>query len=159
MLPKQIVSGGQTGVDRAALDAAIASGVPHGGWCPQGRRAEDGEIDARYQLQETSTSAYPQRTEKNVVDSDGTLILYCRTISGGTELTARLAERHGRPVLLIDLRDTSDTTSKVVQLKQWLEQHMVAKLNIAGPRESTSPGVSQLAASFLEQALQAMAEE
>src|SRR5688572_12994856 len=88
---QRIVSGGQTGVDRGALDAAIALGIEHGGWCPRGRLAEDGQIPRRYQLTETKTSKYRERTERNVLDSDGTLILFRALLSGGTELTRRLA--------------------------------------------------------------------
>ncbi len=95
-MPEKIVSGGQTGVDRAALDAALALGVPCGGWCPRGRRAEDGEIPARYPLRETPLPTYEQRTEWNVRDADGTLVLTRGPASGGTALTLALAERLGR---------------------------------------------------------------
>ena len=93
----KIISGGQTGVDRGALDAAISLGIPHGGWCPRGRLAEDGRIPDRYQLRETDSPDYPSRTEQNVLDSDATLILYRGRIAGGTEFTLRLAQQHGRP--------------------------------------------------------------
>ena len=95
--PAKIISGGQTGVDRGALDAAIALGVPHGGWCPHGRLAEDGIIPARYQLRQTDSPEYHVRTEKNVQDSDATLILYRGEMKGGTKLTWQLAERHAKP--------------------------------------------------------------
>ena len=98
----KIVSGAQTGVDRAALDAAIFLNIPHGGWCPRGRRAEDGAIPAVYQLKETTERNYAVRTEKNVVDSDGTLILFLKQISGGTELTEKLTKKHRRPLLCVD---------------------------------------------------------
>lgn len=87
----KIVSGGQTGVDRAGLDVAIQLGIDHGGWCPKGRRAEDGRIPGCYQLAEADSDEYAFRTERNVVDSDGTLILFFATLRGGTELTYRLA--------------------------------------------------------------------
>jgi hypothetical protein len=100
----EIVSGCQSGVDRAALDAALEAGVPCGGWCPKGRAAEDGPIDARYPLHETPSSEVQQRTEWNVRDSDGTLILSRGTeLTGGTLLTQRLAQQRGKPCLAIDL--------------------------------------------------------
>ena len=99
----KIISGGQTGVDRGALDAAMELGIPHGGWCPRGRTAEDGRIPDRYQLRETDSPDYSFRTEQNVLDSDATLILYRGRIAGGTELTLRLARQHGRPHLVVDL--------------------------------------------------------
>src|SRR4030042_6079458 len=96
----KILSGGQTGADRSALDVAIALGISHGGWCPRGRLAEDGRIPDRYQLRETDYREYAVRTEQNVVDSDATLILCSGVLSGGTELTLRLAERHHGPHLV-----------------------------------------------------------
>jgi hypothetical protein len=145
----KIISGGQTGVDRAALEAAIVLGIPHGGWCPRGRLAEDGRIPDRYQLRETESSEYPVRTERNVADSDATLIL-CRGIpSGGTELTVRLAEQHGRPHLVIDLDHPPD----VDEARRWLKAHQVEILNIAGPRESQNPGIGAATAEFVRQLL------
>ena len=92
---RKIVSGGQTGVDRAGLDVALFLQVQHGGWCPLGRLAEDGQIPAKYELKETESSEYGFRTEQNVIDSCGTLILYCEKMSGGTFLTYRMAETLG----------------------------------------------------------------
>ncbi|MCX7173435.1 MAG: putative molybdenum carrier protein [Proteobacteria bacterium] len=90
----KIVSGGQTGVDRAALDWAVQQGIPHGGWCPKGRIAEDGAIDSRYELQETNSAKYPQRTKQNIIDSDGTLILNSGELDGGS-LETRESKRPG----------------------------------------------------------------
>ena len=146
---ERIVSGGQTGVDRAALDTALALGLPCGGWCPRGRRAEDGEIDPRYPLQETPSADYPQRTEWNVRDSDGTLILTRGRPSGGTALTITLARRHGRPVLVFDLEQDPDPA----EVPGWAEAHAVAVLNVAGPRESQQPGIEDDARDFLVDAL------
>src|SRR6516225_6787777 len=98
----KIVSGGQTGVDRAALDFALESGVPCGGWCPATRKAEDGPISARYPLTETPTDDYAQRTEWNVRDSDATLVLTHGIPAGGTALTIACAKRDGKPCLVID---------------------------------------------------------
>jgi hypothetical protein len=141
----KIISGGQTGVDRGTLDAAIALGIPHGGWCPSGRLAEDGRIPDRYQLQETDSPEYAVRTEQNVLDSDATLILCRGRISGGTELTLRLAERHGRPVRVVNLADNLDLAEE----RGWLEGLHLETLNVAGPRESQSPGISDMASEYI----------
>ncbi len=147
--PKRIVSGGQTGVDRAALDVAIELGIPHGGWCPKGRRAEDGPIPARYQLAETDSPHYAARTEQNVVDSDATLILCRGQPTGGTELTWRLAQRHGKPHQVVDLLKPIDWPA----IRRWLAKHGRGTLNVAGPRESQSPGIHDQAAEFLRRVL------
>ncbi|MFQ5587063.1 MAG: putative molybdenum carrier protein, partial [Thermodesulfobacteriota bacterium] len=99
MAIEMIVSGGQTGVDRAALDVALELGIRCGGWCPKGRLAEDGVIDSRYHLDETGSKSYSQRTEWNVRDSDGTLILTVEEPTGGTALTIRAAEELGKPCI------------------------------------------------------------
>ena len=104
----KIVSGGQTGVDRGGLKAAIDSNLPHGGWCPKGRRAEDGVIPAEFELRETKTDRYEERTELNVIDSDGTLLFYRDEIVGGTRLTQRMARKHRRPLLELNLSDPLD---------------------------------------------------
>jgi hypothetical protein len=135
----KIISGGQTGVDRGALEAAIQLGIPHGGWCPHGRLAEDGVIDPRFQLQETDSPEYHVRTSQNVLDSDGTLILHRGPIAGGTDLTRRLALEIGRPLLLVDLAEPVDYDS----IRTWLQTHSTHTLNIAGPRESTCPGITE----------------
>jgi hypothetical protein len=96
----KIISGGQTGVDRAALDVAIELELPCGGWCPRGRLAEDGTVPDRYPLQETRSAEYAERTERNVIDSDGTLIIATRPLTGGTALTVELAHRRDKPLLL-----------------------------------------------------------
>ena len=146
---ERIVSGGQTGVDRAALDAALARGLPCGGWCPRGRRAEDGEIGPHYPLRETPSSDYPQRTEWNVRDSDGTLVLTRGRPSGGTALTIALARGHGRPVLVLDLGQDPDPA----EVPRWAEARAVTVLNIAGPRESQQPGIQDEARDFIDKAL------
>jgi hypothetical protein len=144
-----VVSGGQTGVDRAALDAAIAAGVPHGGWCPRGRRAEDGPIVARYALREHASSDYAARTEANVIDSDGTLILADDALSGGTALTREYAARHAKPLLVVDLATPPD----VAAVRAWIEAHDLRVLNVAGPRESQRPGIGARARAFLDRLL------
>ena len=146
---RRIISGGQTGVDRGALDAAIFLGIDHGGWCPRGRLAEDGLIPSRYELTETDSAKYPVRTAQNVIDSDGTLILYECELQGGTSLTLRLAKEHGKPCLAIDLASPLDTELAC----GWIADHAISVLNIAGPRESSAPGITDAARSFIVQLL------
>lgn len=136
--PLRILSGGQTGADRGALDAAIELGLPHGGFCPRGRRAEDGRIPARYQLTELSTPDYPARTEANVLAADATLIVTRGAPTGGTALTLRLCRRHQRPHLHVDLDRAEDPAAEV---RAFLTRTGARVLNVAGPRESTTPGI------------------
>ena len=145
----EVVSGGQTGVDRAALDTALELGLDCGGWCPRGRRAEDGPLSARYPLRETPSAAYPQRTEWNARDSDATLVLHRGRLRGGTALTVRLARSLGRPTLAVDLGTTADADA----VREWLAHEGVRRLNVAGPRESEQPGIHDQAAAFLRQVL------
>src|SRR5262249_25460405 len=118
----KIVSGGQTGVDRAALDFALEHGIPCGGWCPQGRLAEDGVIPERYPLQETPWDGYPQRTEWNVRDADGTLILTRGEPDGGTAYTERVAGERKKPCLVVDLLQPWDGEG----VRTWLEANAIA---------------------------------
>lgn len=141
----KIISGGQTGVDRAALDAAIELGIPHGGWCPRDRTAEDGPIPDCYKLRETNSPGYAERTERNVLGADATLILYRGRLSGGTLLTTQLAEQHGQPHLLVDLNAPPPPD----EVCRWLDEHSVKTLNVAGPRESQSPGIGAMARDYL----------
>lgn len=140
-----IISGGQTGVDRAALDAAIAVGLAHGGWCPKERRSEDGGIPSCYHLRETSAKAYHVRTSRNVRDSDATLVLLRGRLMGGTLYTIRCATKTGRPVLVVCLSGRQDMADVVA----WVKRHVVTVLNIAGPRESSEPGIYQEALHWL----------
>ena len=135
------MSGGQTGADRGALDAAMQAGVPHGGWCPRGRLAEDGAIPPRYLLQETSSPRYPVRTEQNVVDSDGTALITYGPPGGGSALTARLAHKHARPLLCIDLQ-TDSHGEAAAAIRRFVERHEIRVLNVAGSRESNNPGLA-----------------
>ena len=144
-----IISGGQTGVDRGALDAAIALDVPHGGRCPRGRLAEDGRIPARYRLTESESPLYRVRTEENVLDGDATLILARGPLTGGTRLTRNLARKHGKPCLVVDLARDADLEA----VRAWLAAHAVSKLNVAGPRESQSPGIAGQARQLLRDLL------
>jgi hypothetical protein len=145
----RIVSGGQTGVDRAALDAARQLGLPCGGWCPRGRRAEDGTIASCYPLRETPSEDYAQRTEWNVRDSDATLVLTRGRPAGGTAFTIETARRLRKPALVLDLDHGPDPAA----LSRWADAAGVATLNVAGPRESQQPGIHAQAQQFLSAAL------
>jgi len=142
-VPK-IVSGGQTGVDRAALDFALERGIPCGGWCPKHRAAEDGRIPDRYPLQEVN-GGYRVRTEKNVIDSDATLILITDKLAGGTLLTRNLCRKHGKPHLVVKLT----SGNALDEASRWLRGSEITVLNVAGPRESGEPAIHENAMSFL----------
>lgn len=128
----KIVSGGQTGVDRAALDVALELGIPCGGWCPKGRRSEDGGIPSKYPLEESKSADYRQRTEWNARDSDGTLILTIGKVTGGTALTVGFAQKHKQPCLVVDMNLQINATA----VRQWIADNQIHTLNVAGPRES-----------------------
>jgi predicted Rossmann fold nucleotide-binding protein DprA/Smf involved in DNA uptake len=144
-LIEKIISGGQTGVDRAALDVALEMGIPCGGWCPKGRRAEDGRIPDHYPLQEASSKEYPVRTRLNVEDSDGTLVLSAGPPRGGTALTLKLARQLRKPFLLVDLAGDADPSA----LRPWIRKNHIRVLNVAGPREGESGGIHEQASAFL----------
>lgn len=147
----KILSGGQTGADRAALDWAIENGILHGGWCPKGRLAEDGPIDSRYQLQETPTNRYPQRTEWNVRDSDGTVVFSIPPVlSGGSKKTVKLAQKHVKPVLHLS-RDSGQALPEL-ELRCFVQTHDIKVLNVAGPRASKEPEVASFVKQVLERA-------
>jgi len=164
---QKVVSGGQTGVDRAALDIAMALGIPVGGWCPRGRRSEDGRISERYPLQETPGANYSIRTEWNVRDSDGTVLLTWGAISGGTRLTRDFAERYGRPHWSCDIRparsvgqllfepELEDSSRTISGFCEWMREHQIEVLNIAGPRGSTAAELQPQAETFLRVLLEA----
>ena len=149
--PVKIVSGGQTGADRAALDWAIEHGIEHGGWCPRGRRAEDGVIPVRYQLAETPTERWEQRTEWNVRDSDGTVIFTVgETLTGGSLTTVEFARVFGRPCLHLSRRVDGELAS--LKLRRFVGEHGIRVLNVAGPRATGEPGVGQFVRATLETA-------
>lgn len=145
---EKIVSGGQTGADRAGLDVAMKFGLHVGGYCPKGRLAEDGTVPERYPLIELTKGGYSARTERNVIESDGTLIFNIGKLSGGTRLTVECARKHNKPHLVIQL---DATKPQVSTLAEWLEQNNIRVLNVAGPRESKTPGVHQLACRHLDE--------
>jgi len=147
-LTLKIISGGQAGADRAALDFAIESGLEHGGWCPRGRKAEDGPVPAKYLLVETESANYRARTVHNVVGSDATLILNVGELAGGSLETLRIAERRGKPVRVVQL-DSALSDQDIASLRDWLQISQVMTLNIAGPRESKRPGAYDAALALL----------
>jgi hypothetical protein len=147
---EKIVSGGQTGADRAALDWAIFRDVAHGGWCPKGRKAEDGTIPARYELQETPTANYLERTERNVQESDGTIIFtMTRELAGGSKRTADFAKKHGKPWLHLH-PGASYGPARV--LLDFIHANKIAVLNVAGSRGSKEPEVGAFVKRVLEEA-------
>lgn len=147
---EKIISGGQSGVDRAALDVAIACGLSCGGWVPRGRRAEDGPLDARYPMAETPEADYDVRTRRNVEDSEGTLVLTRGEPFGGTKLSLDIASSIGKPYHIVDLKRGHSPLAAL----RWLEAKEPRTLNVAGPRESDSPGIYDEAATFLQNLLQ-----
>jgi hypothetical protein len=147
---EKIVSGGQTGVDRAALDTALELGTACGGWCPQGRKAEDGPIPARYPLTETPSDDYPQRTEWNVRDSDGTLVITRGQPTYGTALTVEIAARMKKPYLILDL----EQQPVLEKARAWTRTQGIRVLNVAGPREEKTPGIYTDAFHLLHDLLQ-----
>lgn len=148
----RIISGGQTGADRAGLDVALRRGIPHGGWCPRGRLAEDGPLSARYQLTETSTANYLVRTEMNAARSDATVILTLGPLRGGSKRTAGFAARHRRPFLHLNL-SSGDTSSAAEALASFVSAHQVRILNVAGSRESKAPGIHAAVVEVMDAAL------
>ncbi len=145
----KIISGGQTGADRAALDAAMALNIPHGGWLPRGRRAEDGEVARHYHLQEMRSARYRDRTNKNIMESDGTVIISLGPLTGGTALTEALAIRNNKPCLRLDMEHISEEEA-VQALEQWLHKHAINTLNVAGPRASGEPRIYETVRHILE---------
>lgn len=158
---KRIISGGQTGADRGSLDAAIDSGYEHGGWCPRGRKAADGTIPERYNLQETEESDYPPRTEKNVLDGDGTLVFSSRLRSSpGSRLTRALCAKHNKPCISVDIDhlrfeiSNGDVSETLDGLVKWVNEHNIEVLNVAGSRESKAPGIWYLTYETITRLLQ-----
>lgn len=153
--PVKIVSGGQTGVDRAALDVALELGFPCGGYCPRGRLAEDGVIPAHYPMTEAETESYHDRTLLNVQHSDGTLILNIGRLSSGTKTTHEAAKAMGKPYLIVSL----SKRPKIQLVVSWIRNAQIKTLNVAGPRESKRSGVYAKAREFLAELLTALEKE
>ena len=152
MLPiTKIVSGAQTGADRAALDLAIERGIPHGGWCPKGRKAEDGPIDPRYQLRESSSANYLQRTEWNIRDSDGTVIFTMKPeLTGGSKRTGEFATKHRKPCLHLHPGFTMEQCAQ--RLTEFVQANGIRVLNVAGSRGSKEPEVGAFVRAVLDAA-------
>ena len=147
----KIISGGQTGADRAALDVAIKLGISHGGWIPKGRLTENGMLNDKYHLKEMDTANYNKRTEQNVIDSDGTLIISHGKLTGGSDYTLDMVLRHGRQLLHIDLNKI-ESIQAARQIRSWFEEHEIEVLNIAGPRASKDSAIYQATVDILETA-------
>ncbi len=144
------ISGGQTGADRAGLDAAISEGIPHGRWRPKGLRSLDGPLDSKYLLTETPSQGYPQRTEWNVLDSDGAInFTLLSVVSGGSLKTRTLAEKHQKPFLHVN----QPTVQPETVMEEFIARHSIRSLNIAGSRESKEPGLYEWVLAILKDAL------
>ena len=137
---QRIVSGGQTGADQAALDVATELGVPHGGWVPKGRRTESGPLPEKYRLEEMPTDSYPKRTEQNVLDSDGTLIISHGELKEGSEYTRKMAAKHGKPCIHIDA-DKQSIEAAVQMIRTWISGNDIKVLNVAGPPAGKDPNI------------------
>jgi len=146
---KKIISGGQTGVDQAALDAAIKLDIAYGGWIPRGRLTENGPLPKKYRLRETHSSSYTERTEKNVLEADGTAIISRGPLTGGSEYTRQMAVKHARPWLHIDLERTS-AFQAASTINEWIKLNRIQTLNVAGPRASKDPMIYRHAFELIE---------
>lgn len=131
----KIISGGQTGVDRAALDAGMEAGLPVGGYVPKGRLAEDGKVPDKYPMTELGSKDYKVRTKRNVLESDGTLIINIGPLKSGTALTAKIAHENGKPLMIVQLDQDHDPSAVI----EWMNNNQIRVLNVAGPRESKQP--------------------
>jgi len=152
MIIEKIVSGGQTGADRAALDFAIRHELPYDGSVPRGRRTEDGQLPEKYHLREMPTTDYSQRTEQNVIDSDGTVIISHGFLTGGSALTKEFAVRHEKPCLHLDMNNTSIAEAAGL-LNLWIREHGLKVLNVAGPRAGRDAKIYGVTLNILETAL------
>lgn len=143
-----IISGGQTGVDRAALDFALDFGITCGGWCPKGRRSDDGEIPGKYPLKETSSQEYTVRTRKNILSSDGTLIIVKQGVMDrGTQLTHSICLERGKPVFI------AFSVKQKPEFVEWIISNRIKTMNVAGCRENTHPGIHDFAYALLMELL------
>jgi hypothetical protein len=149
---KKIISGGQTGADRAALDAAIESGIPHGGWIISGRKTENGRLPQRYGLREIDSNDYAERTELNVAGSGGTVIISHGVLKGGSAQTLTMAEKHNKPCLHMDLEELDEPDAAEI-IRGWIQKTGIEILNVAGPRLSEDPGIYESVRNILRSAL------
>ncbi|MBI2824072.1 MAG: putative molybdenum carrier protein [Planctomycetia bacterium] len=150
---RRIISGGQTGADRAALDVAIELAIDHGGWVPAGRWAEDGPIARRYRVRETDSPSPAVRTECNVRDADATLLFSHGTLSAGSALTLAIARQQGKPVLHVDLAELDDAKA-AAHVSAWLATEGPKVLNVAGPRATSDPLIYDAVSRVLRRVLE-----
>ena len=155
---KKIISGGQTGADRAALDVALKFGIPHGGWVPKGRKSEDGPLPEIYRLQEMPTKSYEARTEQNVIESDGTVIIARGKLTGGSDYTRKMTLKHKKQLLGIDLNLISHFDGASLAAS-WIKLQRVQVLNVAGPRASEDQQIYSDVVIILEKVLQILTDE
>lgn len=146
---KKIISGGQAGAETAALDIAIQLGIPHGGWIPKGWKVPDAPLSPKYQLQEISTTRYTKRTEKNILDSDGTLIMAHGQLTGGSDYTRKVAMKNKRPLLHLDLNKTT-IFQAALNVKNWMAENQITVLYVTGPRTSKDPEIYPKVINILE---------
>jgi len=149
---KKIISGGQTGADRAALDFAIKFNIEHGGWIPKGRRTENGPLPLLYELKEMDTQDYKKRTRQNILDSHGTIIIFRGKLTGGSKLTQSYAKVIGRPNCSIDLLQTEEFEAALI-IKSFISENFIQVLNVAGPRMSHQPWIYNDVKTILEASL------
>jgi hypothetical protein len=155
---KKIISGGQTGADRAALDVALKFGIPHGGWIPKGRKTEKGPLPEKYKLQEMPTDSYEARTEQNVLDSNGTLIISRGKLTGGSDYTRKMTLKHKKQLLGIDLNYTGHFDGASLAAS-WIKLQRVQVLNVAGPRASEDRQIYSDVVIILEKVVRIFADE
>ena len=149
---EKLISGGQTGADIAALDVALKHDFPHGGWCPKGRRSEDGPIPLRYNVFETPSTSYLHRTERNVRDSDGTVVFtLAAKITGGSLRTVEFARKHQKPFIHIS-QAGGGLFDPALSLQRFVDEHGIKRLNVAGSRESKEPGIHRWVMKVIEDA-------
>lgn len=146
---QKIISGGQTGADRAALDFAIEHNIPYGGWVPKGRKTEDGTLPDRYDLQEMPTDEYLKRTEQNILNSDGTLIISNGRLTGGSALTEFLTCMHNMPYFHVDM-DQINLAEAAAKTRQWIKDNGIKILNVAGARASKDSEIYRVTIDLLE---------
>lgn len=154
---EKIISGGQTGADQGALDGAIACGVPHGGSIPAGRKTEAGVLPLSYEMQELESDRYTDRTERNVIDADGTLIVSHGALTGGSALTEKIALRLGKPCLHIDF-NRAESNQVVDEASVWIVKSEIRILNVAGPRASSDPHIYKLTRELIIRLLETAAK-
>ena len=146
---KKIISGGQVGADQAALDVAISLGISHGGWIPKGRRTEAGKSPEKYVLEEMPSSSYPESTEQNVIESDGTLIISRGELTEESLLTLKFAEQHKKELFHINLgKNRGFGAAQLV--KSWIALKDIKVLNVSGPRASKDPDIYEDTVSLLK---------